>query len=102
MPELHSRLHSMHDALGRVTKGNPQHSQLGAEGNILALKGLWSTASFWRTIGDSCRLTRIFERIVSQGSRPCELLAYFMRTAKYTSVRSDQITGLSATDLDEP
>ena len=78
---------------------------LGAEGNIdmLALKGDSGTmvSFFWRAIRDSCRVTRSLEGIVSQGSRSCELLAYFTRKAKYTSARSDQITGLSATDLDE-
>ncbi len=79
-------------------RGRRATSWLSKETMVLWLA---SSASFWRTIRDCCRLTRSYERIVSQGSRSCELLACFMRKAKYTSVRSGQITGLSATDLDK-
>ena len=90
---------------GPSYQGQSPALQLGAKGNILALKGDSGTmvSVFCSLLAHEgcCRLTRSFDRIVSQGSRSCELLARFLRKAKYTSVRSGQITGLSGTDLDE-
>ncbi len=75
MPELHS----MHDALGRVTKGNPNglgqspalsDSQLGRRATSTSWPSKERVVSvFWRAIRELCHLTRSLERIVSQGSR---------------------------------